>query len=37
MDLNSDDAKVPLFNNRIFIKATRLDWKGTVLNFIFPI
>lgn len=28
MDLNSDEAKVPLFNNRVFIKATRLDWNG---------
>ena len=26
MDLNSEDAKLPLFNGRIFVKATRISW-----------
>lgn len=29
MDMISEEAKVPLFNNRVFIKATRLEWKST--------
>ncbi len=31
MDLNSEDAKVPLCNNRVFMKATRLDFTSNYL------
>ena len=27
MDIN-EDAKIPLFNNKIMMKATRISWEG---------
>lgn len=29
IDLNSDDDKLPIFNGRIFIKATRISWTSS--------
>lgn len=28
LDLDSEDSKIPLFNGRIFLKATRITWNS---------